>query len=237
MRTMRWKAVAGGIVAASLAALAPGAVPSALAAGSISGVATNNRHEPLAGICATIIDAATNTTIGGAGPTGADGTWLANDIPAGNAITAYINNACTQGQYVGEWYPGTPSQANATPFAVVDGQTTSGINVMLPLGGSVTGKVTDMASRAPLQDIAVFAFRTDSFESATYGACTDADGKYQLNGVPTKGVKVEFIPGICADDSVHAAQWFKNQPDYDHATVIRVLPGGNRPLVNAALVP
>ena len=55
-----------------------------------------------------------------------------------------------------------------------------------------------------------------------------------LSGLPPS-VKVQFYPGLRAADT-HQIQWFRNQPDHDHAKVITVPQGGTKPLINGRLV-
>ncbi len=230
MRVNRWKAIASGVVVLGLAGALPGAVSTASAAGSVAGVVTNDQGEPLAGICATIL--AGSVGVASSSPSDANGAWQVDNLPAG-IYAAFLSNDCTQGQYVPEYYPGASYRQDAVSFGVVDGQTTSGIDVSLTLGGSVSGRVFDKASGAPLPNVAVFAFYTGQEEATDLGMCTDAKGKYHLNGLPS-GVKVQFYPGICAPDT-HLIQWFRNASDWTHAKVVTVPQGGNKPLINGRL--
>jgi hypothetical protein len=73
--------------------------------------------------------------------------------------------------------------SRGTGIDVVDGQTTSGINFSLAVGGRITGIVTDRNSGVRLQGVTVSIFLKDGTSAGVTG--TNALGVYSTAGLPT----------------------------------------------------
>jgi hypothetical protein len=81
--------------------------------------------------------------------------------------------------------------------AVTVGSETGGVDLYLHLSGGISGKITDIISGVPLQDIIVWAMTSSS---GNYGGSglTDADGNYRITsnlGTGTYNVSVLFPEG------------------------------------------
>ena len=135
-----------------LAAGTGGAV--AAGSGSATGTIVSTGHTPLAGMCVNVVNASSNVTVGTSAATTANGIWQLSGIPSSTAVIAYAFD-CSGGNYVGVWWGNTPFQSDAKQFTVGTGKTRAGINFNLKLGGAVTGKVTDAATKKPVADILV----------------------------------------------------------------------------------
>jgi hypothetical protein len=219
-------------VVVGLAAGTGGAV--AAGSGSATGTIVTTGHTPLAGMCVNVVNASSNVTVGTSAATTANGIWQLSGIPSSTAVIAYAFD-CSGGNYVGVWWGNTPFQSDAKQFTVGTGKTRAGINFNLKLGGAVTGKVTDAATKKPVADILVIPFRLDQESAAAYAACTATDGTYSLHGLPTTGVKVEFYANGCTS-TTYATQWYDNMPDYSSATVVHVGKNKTHANINARLV-
>jgi hypothetical protein len=86
--------------------------------------------------------------------------------------------------------PGTCSPARAiatgTPIPVTLGETTSGRDLSLDLGGSIRGTVTDASSGNPVQGVSVQVYSLAGSTPISAGsASTNASGEYAVGGLPT----------------------------------------------------
>ncbi len=133
---------------------------------------------------------------------------------------------CGLHTYVGEWYDNKPDQASADVVHVSVGQTTTGIDASLDVGGSISGTVTDAATGLALPDMCV---RVDGLESFT---TTGWDGTYRFGGLGTGSYKVEFSDCY---SGFYAPEWYDNKPDAASATPVNVSVGTDRTGIDAAL--
>ena len=81
--------------------------------------------------------------------------------------------------------------------AVTAGATKSGVNILMPVSGGISGKVTDVVSSAPISSAIVTAVNTTA-NGGTGFAITDSNGNYQIiTNLPTGtyNVSVTFVPG------------------------------------------
>ena len=114
-----------------------------------------------------------------------------------------------------------------TPVKVLPVTTIDNINGALRKGVSISGKVTDQATGAPLQNVSVQAYpgNDNYYENAT---STAADGTYTIQGLPPNQYRLYFAPS----DS-HASEWHNNAALYANATPLAVF--ANVAAIDAAL--
>ncbi len=93
--------------------------------------------------------------------------------------------------YVAQYYNGKAHGEEGDLVAVSEGSTTTGINVALQPGATITGTVTDATTGAPLQGVDACAWGSIDF----YCDVTDAGGHYAIQTVAAGSYKVEFDPG------------------------------------------
>jgi 5-hydroxyisourate hydrolase-like protein (transthyretin family) len=160
--------------------------------GQISGTVTNGiTNKPAAGVSVFAFDEGgneiSNTTTGSAG---------------NYTLTGLTQSA----SYRVEFYPASGSSLaaavyktgatleTATPVAVTEGQTTTGIDETLGAGGSISGTVTDAATGYPIGS--VFVQLTDDNGNLLFGnqsgRNTETDGSYSFTNLPPGSYKVEF---------------------------------------------
>jgi hypothetical protein len=238
-------AVAGsGLLSLSAATAAGAGVPSAYSTGQpsvpvatssgpgVSGIVTSAATEkPVKGACVNVVEASDNTTVGTSAPTNKKGAWSLHGIPASTDYTA-IARGCNGEKYVGQWYDDQNYQSDATQFAVSAGATTKGIDFSLSVGGNITGKVTDSATKEPVQGILVIALWATDDSASTYSQCTSSTGVYKLEAVPTSGAKIEFVPDDCGVSSNYGVVFYKNAQDYGSAKVVPVTAGKTTKNIN-----
>jgi alpha-tubulin suppressor-like RCC1 family protein/uncharacterized surface anchored protein len=119
--------------------------------------------------------------------TNASGAYTLTDLPPG---TYYVLASDRLG-YLGEMYNDRPCPGGActvtsgTGVTVTSGQTTSGVNFALPLGGTITGRVTDAATGAPLGSSSAVVYIYDGDGDYVAQCNLDASGTYVKAGLET----------------------------------------------------
>ena len=139
-------------------------------------------------------------------------------------------------------YSNKTSRDSATPFSVTDGATTPNINVVMQLGGQITGRVTAADTHNSLQDVFVSVsgyFSGTGCSNYWSGyATTDANGVYTVTAIPTgSGYKVNFDPAFSSTalTQEYLEQYF-SQADYSHATPVGVTAPNVVHNIDAALL-
>jgi hypothetical protein len=142
--------------------------------------------------------------------TGADGSYKVMGLPSGSYKVFFIGN----GGYISEWYNDKPDFAGADTVSVTAPNTTTHINAVLALGGSIAGRVTN-AGDAGIENIYVLVATTDGYGVAsTY---TDENGYYTFGGLTTGSYKVVF-----SGTGGYIGEWYNDKPDFASADTIAV---------------
>ncbi len=114
----------------------------------------------------------------------ADGSWMMKGIPFGS-YTISVNGQCGQNNssiYAGMFYNGKFSWQTADVVQVSNTTPVTGIDFALPVGASITGRVTAQASGLPIQNARVWIneYNTGDFYQE---ARTNASGVYTFTGL------------------------------------------------------
>lgn len=150
--------------------------------GSISGRITGTTGEPVVGACVRI-------SISGDewspwfGCTDASGDYRVVGLDTGD-FAAQVEGM--DSGYLDAWYLDKPDRESATPIPVTVGQETSAVNQTLQRGATITGVLTEAVSGDPAHGVCVTAWGS----SQTRTGCTDATGRYTINGLPAGDYKV-----------------------------------------------
>ncbi len=96
----------------------------------------------------------------------------------GLADGAYRVEANVGYPWARQWYNGKNSGEQAEPVTISGGNTLTGINFALQPGGKITGTVYSVDGVTPLQNVNV------DLDQGWWGTCTDANGHYEIDGVP-----------------------------------------------------
>jgi hypothetical protein len=154
--------------------------------GTITGKVTDaNTSAGLSSVTVSIFDS-TGTLVTSASTNGAGAYTTTKGLPAGNYFAKSGNS---QG-YLNQIYNGITCLLNScaptsgTPIAVSSGTTTSNINLALPKGGSITGKIIDAGNSQPLSGVTVRIL--DNSGSFVTTGTTNGSGIYTSTaGLPT----------------------------------------------------
>ncbi len=88
--------------------------------------------------------------------------------------------------YLGSFYNGKPSLAEAEPLVATAPTVVSGVNAVLARGGEIRGTVTDATTGLPLSGIYVSASGENGFDAGL----TDSSGNYVLRGLGSGSYQV-----------------------------------------------
>ncbi|MCB8983600.1 MAG: carboxypeptidase regulatory-like domain-containing protein [Ardenticatenaceae bacterium] len=120
--------------------------------------------------------------------------------------------------WASQWYNQRPNWEDADLLAI-SGAGTISVAVVLQPGGRITGTVYANDGVTPLPNINV------DLEPGGYGACTDANGRYLIEGIPygdhiiRAGGDWNFCLG---QDSIYPTTYYSNTHDYNQATPIAI---------------
>ena len=197
--------------------------------GSISGtVASAATHEtmPNVSVCAYSSDGGEHS---GCASTGSAGKYTISRLPPGDYKVEF--DPGYESPYVRQYYDGKESWEEADPVSVSLGETTTGIDAELALGGQITGTVTDALSHEPLEGAEACA----STEHASYyGHCayTGEEGHYTIKGLPAGEYEVKFYPPY---ESGYVRQYFDGKESPEEADAVAVSLGETMSGIDAEL--
>ena len=191
-----------GIVLALMCLAAPliSAPPASASGAQIKGIVTSAATSgPLENVqvCEYVLEGGAEE---GCTSTDAAGAYT---LPVGDGgVFAVFFDTTAEGLVPRTYYNGVYASGEATEVTVGEGQTLTGIDATIQVGGRIEGSVTDAATKAPIQGAEACAQlpaggRTD-FETHRECATTNAAGDYLIqslppgNGFPEGGYEVEF---------------------------------------------
>jgi 5-hydroxyisourate hydrolase-like protein (transthyretin family) len=168
--------------------------------------------------------------------TDANGFFEISGLPAGTYRVTYDDR---NGNYASEIYnniPGHSPYSGGTDIAVPEANTVPNINASLAQASKITGTVTGPDGTTPLANIYVGAHRWtgSQWEWWTATDYTDANGQYEIGGLPAGTYRVTF------DDwnGNYASEVYNNVPGrslYNGGTDIAVPQATTVPNINASL--
>ena len=185
--------------------------------GSVSGTITDSDTGlPLGGVCVTIVRAGDGEHAGLA-CTAADGRYRTSGLPTGQYQVLFNDPSA---RHVTEWWNDQPTRTTATPVAVTVGSDTPGIDAALsPIVSAVSGTVRDDAT-TPLAGVCAYLYRLDG-TYAGFGACTGADGRYEMRGMAAGQYKVGFYD----PSALHSTSWHDAKPTHAAGDTVTVVDG------------
>ena len=128
-----------------------------------------------------------------------------------------------------QYYNGKSSSVEAKQVAVEAGQTKSGIDGAMLIGGQISGTVTNASTKAAITGIQVCA----SNEIDSQCAKTNSNGEYTVSGLATGSYKVYFS---APDVLNYLAQYYNGKASYSEAEAVSVTTGNTTSGIDAAIV-
>jgi hypothetical protein len=162
----------------------------------------------------------------GSTSTKAGGAYEVEGLPEGGYKVKFSDAPTFAVQY----YSDQRSLASANLVSVKEGEAKEGINAALKKPGEISGKVTNAGGK-PVPDIRVQVYGNLEEEFEEFGAVTNVNGEYTLEGLPEGEYKVGFLPGATA----YTAQYYNAQPSLENANPVAVTAGTNKEGIGAVL--
>lgn len=194
------------------------------ASGTITGVVTGPDGSPVANVEVSAFPIPGGSMPGSA-VTGPDGIYEIDGLAAGNYSVKFSPGPGSP--YAAEYYDSARDSWSWTLVEVISGQTTSGINASLELGGTISGRVTGPDGLTPLASVQVWAT-----PGAASPATTEADGTYEITGLYAGEYTVEFSPPA---GTPYVGELYSNAFEWSAAAPVSVLPGGTASGIDASL--
>jgi hypothetical protein len=197
--------------------------------GEVSGTVTGSDHRRLRNACA-VLEGSSGQEFGQA-LTNARGAYTITGLDAGTYRLLGVAG-CPGGtsDYGQAWYPRAATIKNAQAVTVRLGHRTTGIDVVVPKLGTISGQVRLGGKRGrPLAGICVDAFSPTNPDLTGGSTATNRDGKYTMEGIAPGRYEVDASAGGCG-----------NKGDYapgDYPRLVRVSDARTTGGVNVYLQP
>ncbi len=186
-------------------------------------------------ITGTVTDAATKAAIAGIDVcayesyercvvTNASGEYSLGGLATGSYYLYFSAPPAGMINYLSQYISGV---------AVTAGSVTSGKNAALQGGAAISGRVTNAATKAPIQGIEACAYSetVETEECAT----TNASGEYTIRRLATASYVVYFMPPYGSNLN-YALEYYNGTSNYEEATPVSATQGAETSGINAALV-
>jgi O-glycosyl hydrolase len=167
----------------------------------------------------------TGASAGGCVTTNSGGEYTIAKLTTGEYTATFADPFGSSLNYIRQFYNGHVRSSEAQRFAVTAGAATTGINAALEPGGEVSGTVTRIGTKGPLNGITVCAHQSifDGIEGGEFFedldcAETNASGQYTLRGLPAGQVDVEFE----SRNEEYFTQYYKESEDREASTPVPV---------------
>ncbi|MBV9607349.1 MAG: carboxypeptidase regulatory-like domain-containing protein [Solirubrobacterales bacterium] len=200
--------------------------------GQISGTVTNGiTNNPAGGVSVLAYDQG-GDEVSSTSTDQAGNYTLAGLTPSSSYRVAFYPNSGSS--LANAFYKTGATLTAATPVAVTEGQTTTGIDETLGAGGSISGVVTAAATGYPIGSayVQLTDDNGDPVYSSRYGRSTEADGTYDFTNLPPGSYKVEF-----SSVGALAFQFWHGASTVATANSVTVTAGQNTANIDAALAP
>lgn len=187
---------------------------------SVSGRIIDAGGEPVPGITVRAVNEQ-NSSMDRYGSTDVNGDFRITHLNAGQYTLLTSDD-----EYLDTYYGDTTLRREAGWFSVPESAEVTGKDVVVQLGGSITGQVS-------LPDggtASVRAVREGTFTSAGWGQ-TEPDGTYRVGGLESGSYTVQFY------GSGLVSQWWDGAATAEEATPVEVTAGETTPGVDAVMEP
>lgn len=197
--------------------------------GIISGIVTRTfDNQPIENIRIWAVDVNTSRSWGGV-LTDSNGAYRLTGLSTSSYKVYAIDN--NQSIYQSEYYDNVLDSSSATALDLVFGQTLSGIDFSLEMGGNITGTVTRASDNQPIEGIWVWV---NDYHSGNFiaGAQTNANGEYTVTGIYSDTCRVTANANT---SSGYMYQYYDHVTDYSSAAQVTVNEAQTTENINFAL--
>jgi hypothetical protein len=159
--------------------------------------------------------------------TDANGRYTLSRLPPGSYKVGF-DPRFNDLNYLGQYYDGKPSLAEADPIALQSGSTATDIDAELQRGSRIAGTAIDAISEEPIPYLEVCAYQ-ESDGTEVRCTHTDPEGEYALVGLTGGEYKVGFL-SIDYEEGTgiqnYVAQYYNDMPSLQSAEPLSVPAGG-----------
>src|SRR6185437_15044151 len=203
------------------------------ALGTIAGTVTGGGGVPLPGVCVEYsLPGQTQFDLSST-KSGPDGTYSIMLQPGTYALWFVPGTDCSGeplSPYAPQLYNNAADVTTDTPVVVVGGQTTSGINARLVIGGYINGRVTD-STGAPIPQVQVTVTPLGAEPWVGKTVMTDANGAYTAYPLAAESYSVKYV--YWPTFTTIAMQWYSGSTDQAKVTPVCVTAGQVTTGINA----
>jgi protocatechuate 3,4-dioxygenase beta subunit len=228
----RWSFAGANDVAVLSGSTTSGVNAQLSAGGTISGTVTDG-SAGLSGVRAVLYDLSGNQA-GFAVTTDGGGNYSFLAVPAGS-YKLFFNTRPNNVNAVSEWHNDKAVFGTADVLNVTSGGTLSGVNAVLAAGGIFSGRVTSLATGVGIPEVWVTAL--DSGGVGIAAGLTDANGNYEVRGLPTGSYRLEFDPRTYNANNAGSflREYFNNKTTFSAGDPLAITAGQTLGGVNASL--
>lgn len=199
-------------------------------AGSITGTVSGPGGAPVAGVCASALNAdGQELAMGG---TDESGTYFINHLSPGLYRVIFRDCGTGGASLATEFYDNSPTYAGAEEVAVQEGLQTEDVNAQLAAGGSISGDVTAEGGD-PAADVCISAFPAADAIFPVATTNTMGDGSYTLTGLATGSYKLYF-DGSCSLDQL-SEEFYADASTFATAAAVSVTAPGEHAGIDVEL--
>lgn len=205
------------------------AAPAMAATGSISGTVTDAISEEGIGNIEVCAAGSLFLPIGECAWTDGEGNYTILNLQPSSYRVAFAEEGSAN--YLEQWYPDKTTRQEAEPVAVGEGESVTGIDAKLQVGGQITGTITDVATHLPIKGVDVCAPSVAPAE-LTYCARSNSEGKYTIHSLATGSYVVEYFVERSPN---YISQYYPTKAQFSEAEAVAVSAGAITPNVDAAM--
>lgn len=162
-----------------------------------------------------------------------DGSYLLEQVYPGEGARVQFDCEASGGPVAKEWYADRQTSFSATPLSIPPGTALTGIDGVVGAPSSIGGRATDSAGD-PLADVCVTTHQGGfgPLEQAT----TDADGRYQVDGLTAGDFEVRFRDCDPSTGRKLGTTWYGGGAAPESAETVPTVAGQTSGDVDAVLV-
>lgn len=191
-------------------------------AGSISGTVTGPNGAVPSDVCVEAYNS--DDSVDQGTDTDETGAYTVNNLPTGSYYL-YFSDCGGQG-LIGAYYGGTTDESGSTQVTVTAGSVTSGKNIQLSRGASISGTISS-ASGAVLDNACADVYN-DDVDQTGY---VDESGHYDVQGLLAGTYRVEFYQDC--DASHPTTLWYNGSSTEAGSQTITLTAGQQKTGINA----
>ena len=185
----------------------------------VAGTVRDVHGAPLPNVGVSLYDGITGSYTGRGAFTDATGRYRIVGL-RGTVYKLHFYGGDDSLELVERWWPGVPGQDAALPVSFVAGVSVDGVDVTLPRGGRIRGRITDTEG-APAAGLCVVA--NDPLTRQSHSTHVDLDGGYLLKGLDVGAYQVSHR--TCSDTANYAPAYYGGTDDQATADLVPVVLG------------